>query len=301
MKATTITIATVFFMALASFAFAQDINTDVNTTTTQSSSDATGNSLINTNPNSGAGEAAGENALGDTRLNGRSGSGFSADEAAGENALGDQMIGTRTGMANLYAIHGISGLGPVDVYVDDAYQFTFDFNQGAGPLALPADTYDVEVRQGTTTLLQADITLEDGGNYTAIANYVADEQGGAPGVALNLFENNTTPLMSYNSVRVTLRHTADAPAVDIGLVRGFFGGRMFVKPLDLSNFETPSQFGEIDTGFGFWRAKFFVAGTNVEAFDSGRLFLPRGFSYIIYAIGSINDGSFTLFVQAIDV
>jgi hypothetical protein len=59
----------------------------------------------------------------------------------------------------LLAIHGINGkaLGlpmalPVDVYVNGAYAFTFEFKDAVGPLTLPAGEYTITVNlAGTDT------------------------------------------------------------------------------------------------------------------------------------------------------
>jgi hypothetical protein len=212
--------------------------------------------------------------------------------------------------AELFVIHGIPGLPePVDVYADGDYLFSFDFNESAGPLALPTGSYFVEVKLQDATVLSADAMLEPGGNYTAIAHLTppmadklcldGDCDTADPGIALSLFENNVSPLDDAK-VRITLRHTADAPAVDIKVNHGF-RGRELIKPLDLANGDMPGQFGAIDSRQGNLRAVFYPAGDSTAVFDSGEVFLGAGSSYIVYAIGSLTGGSFGLFVQAIDL
>jgi hypothetical protein len=212
--------------------------------------------------------------------------------------------------AYLTVIHGISFLPePVDVYVNGVFQFSFDFEDSVGPLALPADSYDLEVRFMGDPVLFATAELESGKNYTAIAHETLQDNGGSGlksdddlNIKLSLFENNVSPLGHWK-FRLTLRHTADAPEVDIDLRKGWKGKWFFAKAMGLSNndSEMPEEFGAVDFWWGYFTAIFYPAGTNTEVFRSDRLKLTPGTHYIVYAIGSIFDGSFTLFVQTIDL
>jgi hypothetical protein len=202
---------------------------------------------------------------------------------------------------DLTVIHGIPNLpAAVDVYADGSYLFSFDF-EDSQTLTLPADTYFIEVKLQGTTVLSANAELAEDGNYSAIAHLTPDPNGGAAGIDLSLFENNVSPL-DMDKVRLTVRHTADAPAVDLGVARFFAAGRYIsLKGLNLANDGKRTQFGEIDINALNVRAVLFAAGTSTSVFDSGLLSLNPSDSYIIYAIGSISDGTFTLFIQSIDL
>jgi len=115
--------------------------------------------------------------------------------------------------AAVSVLHGIPEL-TVDVYVNG--DLTLDnFKPGtlAGPLELPADTYSVEITdkddKQTVLLGPADVSVASGGNYTIVAYLAAN---GEPSV--KAFENDISTL-NAGDARVTVRHTAAAPAVDI--------------------------------------------------------------------------------------
>ena len=203
--------------------------------------------------------------------------------------------------AELTVIHGIPNLpAPVDVFADGAYLFSFDFEHSQ-KLVLPPDSYFIEVKLQGKTVLSATAELAEDGNYSAIAHLVPDENGGAAGIDLSLFENNVSPLEA-NKVRLTVRHMADAPSVDIGFARFVAAGRYYsLKGLNLANNGKRNQFGEIDANAPVIRAVLLAAGTETAVFDTGLLNLNPSDSYIIYAIGSISDGTFTLFIQTIDL
>ena len=115
--------------------------------------------------------------------------------------------------AQVSVLHGIPDL-TVDVYVNGDLTLD-DFKPGdlAGPLALPADTYSIEITDAkdkkTVLLGPADVTVAAGGNYTIVANLDAK---GDPTVTP--FENDISEVAA-GEARVTVRHVAAAPKVDI--------------------------------------------------------------------------------------
>lgn len=119
------------------------------------------------------------------------------------------------GKAELSVLHGIPG-AIVDVYVDGNLTLDdFEFTTLAGPLELPAASYKVDIMAdgenpaGDTPILSGKIALPSGGNVTAVANLDAS---GTP--TISVFNNDTT-LTNVGQGRVTARHLAKAPAVDI--------------------------------------------------------------------------------------
>ncbi len=117
--------------------------------------------------------------------------------------------------ASLNVVHGIPGVD-VDVCVNGAAAIP-DFNPGevVTGVPLPAGTYDVKIVAAgdactDAAILEATgIELASGKNYTAIAYLMED---GTP--TLGLFKNNVKPL-DRGIARLTVRHTAAAPAVDV--------------------------------------------------------------------------------------
>jgi hypothetical protein len=210
--------------------------------------------------------------------------------------------------AMLTAIHAIPGLpAPVDVYVNGSYLLSFDFNESAGPLPLPRGDYDIEIKLQGTTVLSRTVSPMPGKNYTIMA-HLTFVDGESNGIALSLFQNNVEPLRNGRT-RITVRHTADAPAVDLDLQRiytsesGIAARQLFVGTQGLANDDgkKPLSFGSIDLWGGQLIAVLYPAGSGQPAFDSGAVTFEPNMNYIVYAIGSLFDGSFTLFVQAIDM
>jgi hypothetical protein len=200
--------------------------------------------------------------------------------------------------AELTVIHGIPNLPePVDIYANEEFLFSFDFQEMVGPLSLPAGIYSLEVKLGDATVLFEKTEMVGGKNYSAIAHLTYDEENGS-GIKLSLFENDITPMPTPKS-RFTLRHTADAPVVDVEFWRG--GQQFHLRALELSNMDAgdPMQFGPVDFPNGYFSAFLFPSGTQVEVFNSGNLYLRNNDSTIVYAVGSITDGTFTLLVQPI--
>lgn len=204
-------------------------------------------------------------------------------------------------LATLTVIHAIPGLpAPVDVYADGGFLFSFDFFQSEGPLTLPEDSYFIEVRLSGKTVLSGTADLAADKNYTAIAHLVPGDPD--PGIKLSFFENDVCEL-DQGMTRVTIRHTADAPAVDIGLSYGpsvFFPFAWpYLKARNLSNGDNPGQFGAVDLPFGFYQGTFYAACTDVDVYTTDNSLLIPGTIYIVYAVGSINDGTFALYVQTL--
>lgn len=117
--------------------------------------------------------------------------------------------------ASLNVVHGIPGVD-VNVCVDGTEAIS-EFNPGevVTGVALPAGSYDVAIVAANddcddAAILEAGgVALEEGKNYTAIAHLTAD---GTP--TLGLFKNNAKPV-TKGDARLTVRHTAAAPEVDV--------------------------------------------------------------------------------------
>lgn len=207
---------------------------------------------------------------------------------------------TQASASTLTVIHGISGLPePVGVYANGNLLFSFDFNEVQTLTNLPAGTYNLEVKLGTNVVLSGTANVEADKNYTVVAHF--RHTGEAPDIALSIFENTVTATCDKQA-RLTVRHLADAPAVDLVVSRGATATRNFVSAPNLSSaVGGQSQAGALDFKAGTYRAQLYVVSSTTSAFDTGKVKLDGGVSYIAYAIGSLAAETFTVYLQAIEV
>ncbi|MGB5952739.1 MAG: DUF4397 domain-containing protein [Ornithinimicrobium sp.] len=192
--------------------------------------------------------------------------------------------------AQVSVLHAVPGL-TVDVYVNGEETLP-DFEPGtlAGPLTLPAGDYDVEVYadgadpESEDPAISAEgLAVPGGANITLTANLDAD---GNP--ALNAFVNDTSTVEA-GQTRLTVRHTAAAPAVDVRA-----GGSPVIEGLTNPNEEV------LDLEAGSVSADVVLAGTEDVAIGPADLDLAEGANTIVYAWGSAEDGNLDLAVQTIE-
>jgi hypothetical protein len=195
--------------------------------------------------------------------------------------------------ATVSVLHGIpagSGADVVDVYAGDTLLID-DFTPGSlETLTVPAGSYDLAVfadgegpGNGTAVLEAAGVEVPAGANATVTANLDAS---GAP--ALNVFVNDTSAIAA-GQARLTVRHLAAAPAVDITAD----GAVLFS---DLTN---PNE-AMADVPAGSYEAAVVLAGTDTVAIGPADLDLAEGVNTIVYAWGSAEAGNLALAVQTID-
>ncbi len=185
-------------------------------------------------------------------------------------------------------VHGVPDL-TVDVYVNgDLTLEDFEFGTVAGPLTLPAGTYDLEVYPADADPDSSDPALSGstdlpGGAYATIAAYL--QEGGAPTLGVFVENNSST---DAGNARVTARHLADFGAVD-------------VLANDGAVFEgvTNGAGGDADVPADTYNIKITAAGdADTVAFDAD-LNLAEGTNTIAYAIGSVAGGSFQVVANVI--
>ena len=208
--------------------------------------------------------------------------------------------------AMVYVGHGIPGqaLGlpnelPVDVLVDDELCLLegFEFGEFVGPVELPAGTYNIKISLAAEDpcsgdpVIEADVPFEAGVNYTVFAHLTAN---GAP--TASLFVNDVDSAVA-GYTRLTVRHTAAAPAVDIKLYRGWSRGRMVGE---IEGLENPDEAGPLNIRPGAYEAAIFAAGTDVEVLGLPVVLEPHK-SYIVYAVGGLDTETFTVLAQVIDL
>lgn len=186
-------------------------------------------------------------------------------------------------------LHGIPG-ATVDVAVDGEVLLpgfepgtTQDLTPFAGQTLM-----NVEVRAaGTEDVVIgpiAELEVPGSGNWTVVAHLDAE---GTP--ALSPFENNAAPTADGEG-RLTVRHAAAAPAVDlvVGDTRPIEGAE------NGASAELALPAGEIAG------AQIAPAGGDPIA-DVPTVDLAAGTNLIVYAVGSLADDTFTFYTQEIDV
>lgn len=199
----------------------------------------------------------------------------------------------------VFIVHGVPGQDlaldpnlPVDVLVDDTRCLleSLTFGEIVGPVALPAGTYNLKISLANesapctdTPVIDTDVTLATG-DTTAI---VAHLDAGGTAVASS-FPIDRSPTGLFRA-RVILHHVADAPDVDVSGVRRGFYPRTFradgVSYLD--------QADEVVLA-GYWDVAVAEAGVPSSALDPVRLKVRPFRIVLVFAVGSVDDGSFRL-------
>lgn len=194
-----------------------------------------------------------------------------------------------SGAAMLSVLHAVPDT-PVDVYVDGELTLD-DFQPGdlAGPLELPGGTYTVAITapdaadDSEPVIGPVDLELENGGNYTAVAFLDAD---GAP--TASLFTNYTSETAAGEG-RLTVRHVAAAPEVDV-----LAGDEAVISGLANGAEET------LDLPAGTVSAAVAAAGTTDPVLGPADVPVTEGTLTIVYAWGSLEDDTLALATQTIE-
>lgn len=193
------------------------------------------------------------------------------------------------GDATLSVLHGVPDL-TVDVWVNGERTLD-DFTPGtlAGPLTLPPGTYSVAITAADAADASApaigpvDLSLAADTSYTAVAHL---DPAGAP--KATLFTNDTSTTAAGQG-RLTVRHTAAAPAVDV-----LAGG----SPV-LTNLANPGE-QVLDLPAGTVSAAVAATGTTAPVIGPADVNVREGVSTIVYAWGSLEAGNLQLAVQNIE-
>ena len=191
--------------------------------------------------------------------------------------------------ATVSVLHAVPGL-TVDVYANGE-ELLPGFEPGTltDPLSLPAGTYDIAIfpegegPDGDPAIEASGVEVPAGVNATIVAHL---NEGGDP--TASVFVNDVSQLEA-GQARVTVRHTAAAPGVDV---------RVNGTPTfeDLTN---PNE-ASADVDAGTIEADVVLAGTEDVVLGPAELNLAEGTSTIVYAWGSAEDESLDLAVQTID-
>jgi len=190
--------------------------------------------------------------------------------------------------AHVSILHGVPGV-TVDVYANGDALVT-DFKPGTltDPMAVPAGDYDLKVVAAGDgadgkALIEADgVAVPAGANITVVAHLTAS---GKP--VLTPYVNDTSAIAA-GQARLTVRHDAAAPAVDVRAG----GDPVFT---DLVNPKEDSA----DIPAGTVSADVVLAGTDQVVIGPADLDLAEGVHTIVYAWGSADDDNLKLAVQTI--
>ena len=201
-----------------------------------------------------------------------------------------------------FVVHGIPGadLGldptlPVDVSVNGACALPgFTFGEIVGPLALEAGTYDIAIGLANEAMPCSEdaviaangLEFEADNSYSIVAHLTED---GAP--TASVFENDLWANRWFANVNVF--HTAAAPRVDVKFERSNW--RYWYRLLrNVGNGEA----GSTILYAGGWDASIRAAGTRTTVFGPAPLQLSPRTVYLVYAVGSLTNGTFTVLIES---
>jgi len=189
--------------------------------------------------------------------------------------------------AQVTVLHGVPNLpAPVEVFANGNSLFSFDYGEQQGPLSLPPGAYALEVRLNGTAILNLNANLQADTDYSVIANLDAN---GTP--QLNAFVNPLDNLTLPTS-RLYVRHTAQAPAVDVLLLQ---------NGATVATIQNVSNGGEAvtDVAPGVYGVQLNVAGTSTVAFGPVDVAVEDGVGYGVFATGEVSTSNFTLQTQRV--
>lgn len=184
--------------------------------------------------------------------------------------------------ATVGLFHGVPKT-PVDVYLDKK-KIVDDFQPGtfAGPLQVPAGTHSVRITAADATswkqaIIKAEVKVKGGKNYSLIAHLT---KWGKP--TLTGYKNNLSPV-KHGEARVTVRHVAAAPAVDVRA-----DGVKVVRWL-----KNPKE-AVLTAPLGTYSTAVTLAGSKKAVLGPVDVTLAKDTNTIIYAWGSAKDGTLAL-------
>ncbi len=207
--------------------------------------------------------------------------------------------------ATLRVLHGIPGRDvspaldpelPVDVLVNDSVCLLsgFTFPNLAGPFTIPAGSYNIKISLANTlapcgndAVVDADVPVEAGENVTIAAYLTAD---GMP-TAGKFVNDFSAP--EAGDARIIAHHLAAAPTVDILARLGFPPGTVTFVPGASNGAQAMGMAPE-----GSLTLQIAPAGTGKSIFNR-TVRLRAGLTYLVFAVGSLENGTFTLLVEPI--
>lgn len=180
----------------------------------------------------------------------------------------------------VYVVHGIPGV-PVDVYVNGTKTLpNFAPATVAGPLSLAAGDYTIKIFKAgddpasATPVINSTVTLPAGADVSLVANLDAT---GKP--VLSTFVNDVSAAKAGDG-RLVVRHTADAPAVDV--LAG--GSPVFTGVVNGKSVQADLPAGTVS-------ASVVAAGTTTPALiGPANVTVTAGMATVVYAVGAPASG-----------
>lgn len=190
--------------------------------------------------------------------------------------------------ATVSILHGVPDT-PVDVYAGGE-RLLNDFEPGTltDPLSLDPGSLEVAIvaadaeDDSEPVIGPVTLDLEGGTNYTVVAHL---EAGGDP--TATAFVNDLSKTDAGQG-RLTVRHTAAAPAVDV-----LAGGDAVISGLENPNEES------LELDAGTIEAAVAAAGTTEPVIGPADVTVEDGSLTVVYAWGSLDDDNLELAVQTI--
>lgn len=208
------------------------------------------------------------------------------------------------GDATLFAVHGIDGrdLGlkkalPVDVSVDGACALpNFRFGDVTDGIVLPAGRYDIAISLrdrdnpcGGTTVIAGNFRFRSDATYSVVAHL--DEAGVPTATRFRI----PTWAVRDGFGRLVVVHGAVAPEVDVTVSRESRTNRGVA--LDrLSNGDSRKA----TLADGSWLARIYPALADTPVGDAAEAPVIDGKVTVVYAVGSLANGTFSLLAQVVD-
>jgi Domain of unknown function (DUF4397) len=190
------------------------------------------------------------------------------------------------GDARVRVVHASPDAPDVDVLLDDAevlsdvpYLATSDY------LETTDGEHNLKVNAAgtTTTVIDADVTLTDGADYTVIASGLV-----AQIEPIVLEDDNTAP--AAGSVRVRAIHGApSAPSVDVYVTAP--GADLATATPALTAVEFGDVADYLEVPAGEYQVRVTPAGTKIVAIDSGALTLSGGEVRTVIAVDATGGGA----------
>jgi Domain of unknown function (DUF4397) len=190
------------------------------------------------------------------------------------------------GDARVRVVHASPDAPDVDVLLDDAevlsdvpYLATSDY------LETTDGEHNLKVNAAgtTTTVIDADVTLTDGADYTVIASGLV-----AQIEPIVLEDDNTAP--ASGSVRVRAIHGApSAPSVDVYVTAP--GADLATATPTLTGVDFGEFSDYLEVPAGDYQVRVTPAGTKIVAIDSGALTLSGGEVRTVIAVDATGGGA----------
>jgi hypothetical protein len=184
-------------------------------------------------------------------------------------------------------IHGVPDL-TVDVYINDELTLeSFEFGSITDPLELEPGTYTIDIRAAgdepdAEPAISGTAEVTAGLNASIVAHLLED---GTPSLAV--FANDVSRIEA-GETRLTVRHAAAAPAVDV-----WVDGEVTVESL------VNGAEATLEVPAATYNVAVSAAGDDEPVLGPVDLDLDEGTAYLVYAVGSLEDGTLDLLVQSI--